>query len=72
MCLQKTLLRGMQIIPVISPWASSDPANPLDNATVRNARYVPVPANTTPMVRMMILKSSQMLQFSMCLMSSDI
>jgi hypothetical protein len=28
-------------------------------------RYVPVPEKTTAMVRMMILKSSQMLQLSM-------
>ena len=32
--------------------------------TIREAVYVPVPATTTPIVRMMILKSSQMLQLS--------
>jgi hypothetical protein len=33
--------------------------------TPRETNYVPVPAKTTAMVRRMILKSSQMLQFSM-------
>ena len=35
------------------------------NSQRKQPNYMPVPANTTPTVRAMILKSSQMLQLSM-------